>query len=240
MPLLDEDDQEYVKRKLVFLTNSNNSNKNNNKLPIEMNKFRKKAQYYKSNPNLNFNYDEYQQIEYNKSNSNLTSLTPNFNYLSNYEVENSLDDRIGTFNSSQEDQELEIRKEADILLRSKKFPNFIKKHIFKQNSVLKPKAIINNQATAKMHPINRYNSYTSLNKSQFNNQHLQQHKNCNNNYHYNEPLNDNNSSSMNNMNYFMRPKDNEYDDYQKRLNNTSEVWHRSNFFAQKNQIDSII
>ena len=50
MPLLDEEDQEYAKRKLFFLTNIKN---NLSEEDIEANQFRTKAKFYKSNPNIN-------------------------------------------------------------------------------------------------------------------------------------------------------------------------------------------
>lgn len=226
MPLLDDDDQEYAKRKLFFLTNF--------KPPEQANQIRKKAQFYKSNPNLEVNLNELQEIEFDKRNSNLTKLSPNYKYLSNYEIEHSLDSHLAAISSSQDDQEYEVEKDSDFLIKTKKFPNFIKKHIFKENSIRKPKTIVHSQVSSTKYPLNRFNSFTNLNQSQQNHQQIQKQQNIvNNNYQYHDTFNNQNNSSMNNVNNLHHTKDIEYSDYQKRLNKTSEVWHKSKFLPKK-------
>jgi hypothetical protein len=224
MPLLDEEDQEYAKRKLFFLTNIKNKLSEED---IEANQFRTKAKFYKSNPNININFNE---LEFAKSNSNLTKIKPNFNYLSNYEIEDSLDfDKKAIIPSQEDYEDQEHDRNSDFLMKSKKNPNFIKKHIFKQNSVQDPSHTSDNT----MYPLNRFNSFANLNQSQANYQNPQLANNKNNSLknfcHETFEIH----NKINYKNDWLTSTDKGWNDYQRHLNKTSEVWHKSKFFAQK-------
>ena len=228
MPLLDEEDQEYAKRKLFFLTNIKNKLSEED---IEANQFRTKSKFHKSTPSINMNFNELQRIEFDKSNSNLNKIKPNFNYLSNYDIEDSLDyDKKAIIPTQEDHNDQEYDRNSDFLMKSKKFPNFIKKHIFKQTA----RNISNNT----MYPFNRFNSFVNLNQSQTNYQHQQS---ANNNKNNNNSLNNfcpetfelHNKINTNYKNDWLASTYKECNDYRMHLNKTSEVWHESKFFAQK-------
>ena len=136
------------------------------------------VQYHKSNPNINYNepsgMDEYQSMNKLKVNQ---AMTPNYGYLSNYEIENLYDmtpdyqPNNGCYTNLNSNC---CKMENSDFLRPRQ--NYVKNSSLKQNSNLQSTSQtrfsipsssttsnIKNDFQPQMLPQNRFNSFTNLN-----------------------------------------------------------------------------